>query len=303
MVFVKFKTAMVLLFSLVFIWGLNWPINKIALEYTSPTNFIELRFIVSTIAVFFLVVITNNFVIPRKKDLPIILMVGFFQLGLMIILCNYGLSLVDAGRATFLVYATSIWMIPLTALLDQKINRFDVFGLSFGLVGVILLMSPWQSGWPWKGDLALVLSSLSWSIGILCARRLKWHYSSIQLFPWQLLVATLCAVVFALLNGVSLIPRTINFTLITALFYTSIIAIGLASWIMIKVSLELSTSLISLGLICVPIVSLLISYLFLKEPVSLLFMIAILCILVGILMHSYSERKMRKKTQGYNDVP
>ncbi len=299
----KFKTAILLLFSLVCMWGLNWPVNKIGLKYTNPTNFIELRFIVSTIAVFFVVILTKNFVIPRKKDLPLILTVGFFQLGLMIGLLNYGLVLVDAGKATFFIYATSIWLIPLNAILDKKINRIDVLGWSLGVLGVIFLMSPWQAPWAWQGDLFLFLSSISWSIGIMCARRLKWHYSSIQLLPWQLSVATICAVIFALLEGVSFIPQTINFTFIAALSYTSIIATGLACWIMNKLIQALRTSSISLGLMCVPVVSLLVSYLFLGERVSLNFWIAIFLILLGILIHTYSERKMEKKTHAYNDVP
>ncbi len=284
---------------MILIWGLSWPINKIGLSYTSPTNFIELRFFLGTIAIFLIALFSKNLVLPRRKDLPIILTMGIFQMALLLILATYGLSIVPAGKATFLTYSTSIWIIPLAALLDRKIGALEILSFCIGASGVVLMIEPWKSPSTLLGDFALFLAAISWSIGILCARHLKWHRPLLQLLPWQLLVATVITIVFAYSIGVDFLPNTLDITFIGTLVYTGIIAIAIGYWIMILVSSKLSPSMTSLGILFVPIISLIISCIFLDEKITLNLILSITLIITGVLIHIYSEKN---KHQKHNEI-
>jgi drug/metabolite transporter (DMT)-like permease len=287
-------------------WGLGYPLNKIGLKYTSPTNYIELRFVIATIAMFIIVIASRNFVIPKLRDLPIVIAVSFFQIVLTMNLSNFGLSLVDAGKATFIVFTTSIWLIPLSALLNRRLSRMDRLALGIGTVGVIFLISPWEIHWgdtqTWIGDISLLMASLFWSIGILCARHMKWHRSSLQLLPWQLLFASFCTIIFAYVRGVDFKPDQLNFILIGTLVYSGALSIAIGYWAMILVSKNLSPSIVSLGLIFVPIVSLIFSVIFLNEVVSRNLIVAVIFIIAGVLLHIYSERKSKKHIQLYEKL-
>jgi len=302
----KSKGPFLTLLIMVLIWGLGYPINKIGLSYTSPTNFVELRFLIATIAMFIIVMLSKNLVLPTRRDLPIILVVPFFQIALTMNLANYGLSLVSPGRATFLVFCTSIWIIPLSVVIHKRINKYDCLALFFGIVGVLVLISPWNIDWKqrdvWIGDISLLLASMFWSIGILCARFMKWHRPSIQLLPWQLLFATLLTVAFAYSQGIGIMPPTLNLTFINSLLFTGILSISIGYWAMIYVSKYVKPSWVSLGLLCVPVISLIVSYLFMNEEISLSFIISIVLISVGVLFHIYSERNDIKHIQLYEKL-
>lgn len=286
-------------------WGINWPINKIGLSYTSPANYVELRFLVATVTMFIIAAMSKNVVLPRLRDLPMILVVGIFQMGLLIILSNYGLYLIGAGKAAFLIFTTSIWIIPISLFFGEKMNWLGALSLLLGIAGALLLVGPWHVGKEneWLGDSLLLLSSFSWAIGILCARHMKWHRPPIQLLPWQLLLATLCTTVYAYSRGVSFIPEVLHPILIVTLLYTGSLSLAIGYWVMIVTGRKLTPGVISMGLIWVPVVSLIISSIFLHEKISLLFVISVLLLMAGILLHIYSERKTKKQIQPTEDFP
>ncbi|MBY0528848.1 MAG: DMT family transporter [Rhabdochlamydiaceae bacterium] len=285
----KRATSVVLLILMILMWGLSWPVAKIGLSYTSPTNYIEWRFVFATVMMFLVAWVSKNLVIPRKKDLMIIATVGIFQMGLMMNLSTFGLSLVPAGKATFLTFTTSLWLVPLTAFLDRKIIAFDVLTFCIGLLGVVLLVEPWK-GEPIIGYVSLLAAAVSWSVGILCARHLTWHRPLIQLLPWQLLLVTSLTFIIGFLNGTPIIPQHLDPIFIGTLVYTGSIAIALGYWIMILVSKNLSPAITSTGLICVPITSLLLSTFITGEKITFLFLVSVILITGSTLMHIYVEK-------------
>jgi len=223
-------------------------------------------------------------------------------MGLMMTLSNYGLSLIGAGRATFLTFTTSIWIIPLAIWIYRKTSYLEVLSFCIGIGGVVLLIEPWKISVAaeWMGNISLIFAAISWSIGILCARHMKWHRSAIQLLPWQLFVATLVPILFVLIVRIPLELNHPSLLLMSAFLYTGSLSIGIGYWIMILISKQLPPSVTSLGLIFVPVVSLVISSLYLKEVVTSDLIFSIILIIGGILIHIYSERKNKK--QKYTEI-
>lgn len=300
----KPRTAFLYLTLMILIWGLVWPINKIGLSYTSSWNYIEWRLIFGSAMSFLIAGITGNLRLPRRKDMQMIVSVGLLQMGMMMTLSNYGLSVVGAGKATFLSFTTSIWIIPLSRLMSKRLPRLEMLSFGLGLGGTILLIEPWnwshlEKGTAW-GYLALIGSAISWAGGILCARHLTWHRPPIQLLPWQILTATLLSIGAAYANGVSLMPDTRTPVFWASFLFTGSISIAIGYWLMILISKQLAPSITSLGLLFVPIISLLISVLFLQEPLTSSLIIALALLMGGILLHIYSEKK-RKENSAYED--
>lgn len=290
------KNYYVLLFVLVLMWGLSWPINKVGLFYTSPTTYIALRFLIATIIMFAVVIVRKQFVLPMLRDLPLIFTMGLFQMGLTMNFASYGLSLSGAGRATFIVFTVSIWISPLAALFfKERMQKLSYLSVLLGLAGIILMMSPWNIDWsqkkPLLGDGCLFLGSISWAIGILCSRRLKWHRTQMQLFPWQLLLAFIFTGTVVWISGVDVGPKMLNFPFISSLVYTGIVSTVIGFWIMMIVSRHLPSGEVSFGILWCPLISLITSCLFLGEKVSFSVIAAVILIMAGIGCHILSERK------------
>lgn len=292
----KHSTSLWLLVLLVLALGLSWPINKVGLSFTSPSNYMELRFVIGTLAMFFIAWISKHLKVPSRRDLPIIFTVGLFQMAVMMNLANYGLSLVEAGQATFLAFTVSVWIIPLTAFLNRRISFLESSSFFIGVLGICCLIQLWniEGSNAWKGYLVLLLSAFSWAVGILCARQMKWHRPPIQLLPWQLLLATVCTLVIAQFQGILFLPNTADPIFIGSLLYTGIISIAIGYWLLILIGKHLSPAITSLGLLFVPILSLCISILFLHEQISLNVAGGVILLTLGSLIHIYDGRANMK---------
>ena len=176
------KNYILLLIFVILIWGLNWPINKIGLEYMSPIVFATSRLIIATVSMFLIVILTRNFIWPTRQDLPIILTIGLLQMGIFVLLINVGLHLVEAGRSAILVYTTPIWVTPIAIFIfKEKAGFLKWLGLVLGIAGIIVLFGPWGIKWDnyaaLLGNGILLLAAMCWAIAIICARHMKWRGS------------------------------------------------------------------------------------------------------------------------------
>lgn len=267
-------------------WGLAWPINKLGLDYMSPLWYTTLRLIVGTLTMLAMVLAMKKFTLPERKDIPLILIIGFLQISLYIFLTNLGLAYVPAGRASLLAYTTPLWVMPIAILFfNEKPSPMKWLGFFLGLGGIVMLLSPWEMDWSNKhiifGTAMLLLASLSWAISMLCTRYLHWNKSPLELIPWQLLIGTIPILLFACYKE-PLITIEWNTTLVLSLIYTGALITGFSYWSGIIINRELPTLLVSLGFLVAPILSLIISALFMNETITLATGSAISLILVGL---------------------
>lgn len=273
--------------TVILIWGLSWPINKMGVEYINPIWFATFRLILGTLSMFILVAALKRFIIPTRKDLPLILTLGFFQMGLFTLLINVGLFYVDAGRSAILTYTTPFWILPIAVLFfHEKLSRLKLVGFLLGLVGVLTLFSPWSIDWSDQdvvlGNGLLLLAAISFGISLLCARNMTWHRPAIELLPWQLLVGIIPVSLLSIIIAPN--PEfTFNQTAVFSLLYTGILGTGFAYWCSNIVSKELPSITVSIGFLGVPICGLLSSALILHEPITASLKIALFCIPCGVL--------------------
>lgn len=274
-----------LFFFVIFTWGLSWPINKIGLYYMSPIWYTASRLIVGTISMTAIVIAIKKFALPETKDYPLIAAIGFLQISVYILLANIGLSYLPAGRSSLLAYLTPLWIMPMAAFVFQeKTGVWRWLGFFLGVTGLIILLNPWQMDWSDTHTLIgtgmLLLASLSWAISMLCVRYMKWTKSPLELIPWQLLIATIPILIFAWMK------EPINFVwsppLILSLIYTGILVTGISYWLGVIVNKELPTIIVSLGFLLVPVVSLMVSAIFMQETINLETAFAMVLIILGL---------------------
>ena len=267
-------------------WGLAWPVNKVGLEFMSPAWYTAIRLVIGTLTMMALVVAMKKFSLPDWRDMPLIVIVGLFQLGLYILLVNFGLAYMPAGRSSLLAYTTPLWVMPAAIILfAEPAGPLKWMGFILGISGLIILLSPWELNWSDRnilfGTAMLLLSSLIWAMTMLCVRHLRWHKSPLELMPWQLLVGTLPILAYAYMQEPTVTIHW-NATLLLSLIYTGFLVTGLSYWSGIVVNRELPTIVVSLGFLAVPVFSLLVSAIYLHEPISLLTGIAMILILTGL---------------------
>jgi drug/metabolite transporter (DMT)-like permease len=267
-------------------WGLAWPASKIGLLYMSPLWYTTVRLLIGTIAMLIICAVTKKLSLPTRLDLPLILTIGLLQIGVYILLTSIGLTYLPAGKSALLAYTTPLWVMPIATLFfheESGLSRW--IGFIIAVAGLTILIEPWKLNWSDHhiifGSGALLLASFAWAVSMFCIRHMRWTKSPLELIPWQLLTGMLPVMIFAWIKEPAM-PVDWNFPLLLSLAYTGIIVTGISYWLGIIINKELPTIVVSVGFLCVPVLSLIVSAIFMGELINLQTVMAVTLILSGL---------------------
>lgn len=283
--------------TVILLWGFNWPVNKIGMQYIPAIWHAAFRLVIGCLSMFLFVILRGQLKLPTKKDLPLIIIMGLFQMGLFSMLISLALMYVDAGRSAILVHTTSLWVIPIAIIfLKEKLTLLKLTGFLLGMIGVFVLFSPWSMDWSSNeaiyGHAILLLAAVSLAISICCARIMPWTRSALELMPWQLLVAALPVLTIACIIEPS--PEIEwNSNSLFAMAYTGVFATALGHFAATIVSKGLPSITVSLGLLGVPFTGVLSAAIFLGEPVTMTILLALSFIASGLACVALSGKKVK----------
>jgi drug/metabolite transporter (DMT)-like permease len=140
--------------------------------------------------------------VPRKhiagRDLLPTAMLGIGQFGLLIVLLNYSLLHIPAGRASLLFATFPLMTMLLSALLGrEEMTRRKVagslltfLGVAIALGGAALAPDP-QQGSTWLGTLAALGAALCGAVCSVCYRPYVARYSALHVTAFAMLAAVL----------------------------------------------------------------------------------------------------------------
>lgn len=293
-------TARLLLVGVVVLWGANWPVMKVGLQSMPPVWFAAARMTLGALSLFAMLAVLGRLKLPTRRDLAVVFTVGGLQMAAFLVLVNFALQHVGAGRSAVLAYTTPLWVTPAAVLfLGETMNRRKLLGLCLGLGGVAVLFNP--SGFDWAsrealiGNALLLTAAFSWSLAILHVRVHEWESSPLQLAPWQMVLAIPpLAVLSWLTEDWSAIRWSGELGIILA--YNGPLATAFCFWAVVSVNRALPATTTSLSLLAVPVAGVLASALFLREPLTPTLLSGLALILCGTVLVNLAD--MRGKRAG-----
>lgn len=275
-----------LLAFIVLAWGLNWVVMKVVVQEVTPLWAVAMRTIMATVVLVPALVLTGQFIVPRRSDVPIILVISLFHMVGFAALMTAGLKYVPAGRAIVLGYTTPLWVAPGAWLfLRETISFRQLIGIGLGLLGLLLMFDPnafdWQDTNALLGNVLILLAAVCWSISIVYTRAHRWTATPFQLVLWQTFLAAVVLSVLALtFEGAPRVAMSMKAFL--ALVYNGAIGTALGYWAMTVVNKELPAISSSLGVLGTPVVGIGLSILILGEPMDPKLVLSAMMILAGI---------------------
>jgi drug/metabolite transporter (DMT)-like permease len=283
------------------IFGTSWPVLKNGIEAgATPLWFTAARACCGTLGGFALVGALGLLRWPRRRDRPIILSVGILQLAAFFTLTNLALRYIPAGRSAVLAYTTTLWLVPLEALTGgERLDLPRSLGLLAGLGGVAVLLNPLALDWSQPDVLIshvlLLLAALGWAIAIFHARRHAWDgFSPLQALPWQMLVASLAVIVLAAIaEPAGRLPAVPAVTF--ALIYVGLFGGPVATWAATSVARDLPTLVSSLGFLGVPVVGVIVSTLWLGEPLTPPLLVGAALIFLGLVVVALANDRLAQQ--------
>jgi drug/metabolite transporter (DMT)-like permease len=276
------------LLAMAVIWGVNFPLIKVALLELPPLAFNALRFPLASLTVLLILRGKGPVPWPERADVPRI--VGLGILGNLVYqgFFIFGLDATYAGNASILLATTPVWTLALSTLRGHERPTAAVWvGISSTLLGMVLVvtgggLSVGFRGATLRGDLLMVGAAMTWSLYSVGSRRMVHKYGSLPTTAWTLWTGSAGLVLVGLpsLFGVQL--RGISSLAWTGVVFAGVLAIGLAYLLWYRGVQRIGNSRTAAYSNLTPVVALAVAWIWLGEIPRLLQLGGAAVVLIGL---------------------
>jgi drug/metabolite transporter (DMT)-like permease len=284
------RTAMLLVF-LVIVWGVNWPLSKIALAYTPPVLFSGMRTLLGGLLLL-AVAVPRYKKIRMKEGWRVYLLSSVLNIILYYGLQTVGLNYLPAGLFSAIVFLQPVlvgvfsWM-----WLGEPMYGFKIAGLILGFSGVAVISAGGLAGHISLTGILLALgSALSWAAGTLYVKKVGHTVDAIWMVTLQLLIGGLFMTgVGSSFESWSDIEWTTTFVVCTLFISVFVIAAG---WLVFYKLIDAGDAgKVASFTFLIPLIAILIGTLFLNEPFTLSLLAGLLMVVVSIYFVNRTPRK------------
>jgi drug/metabolite transporter (DMT)-like permease len=188
---------------LALLWGLQWPLMKVALNELGPWTFRGLSLSLGALVLMAIAALGKQPLRLPRRDIGPLLLVAIFATTGWQLMSAYGVSLMPPGRAVILGFTMPLWVVVLSGfLLKERPTTAQALGLLLGLTGMGILMGPEarKLGTAPLGPSMMLVAAACWATGVVLVKFFSWSIPTITLASWQLLLGSLpilgCSFIF-----------------------------------------------------------------------------------------------------------
>ncbi|NLA23391.1 MAG: DMT family transporter [Bacteroidales bacterium] len=136
----KYLVYPLLILAMLF-WAYSFIWAKFALDYYHPISLIFFRTVISFVFLFFVLLIAKKQLRIKLKDLPIFILLAFFEPFLYFLGETNGLNRIDAST-TAVIISTIPLFTPIVAyyFLKERFSLFNILGILISILGVIVIV-------------------------------------------------------------------------------------------------------------------------------------------------------------------
>lgn len=182
------KLGYLLLASITFFWGVNWPAIKLAVAVMPVWDFRLLCAAVGGLGLLSLSLLGGHGLrVPRGQRGPLLLCALFNIVGWHLF-SGFGVLMMPSGRAAILAFTMPLWAsLFAVPLLGERLGATRVLGLLLGMAGLAVLVGPDLLVFDTApiGAGFMVLAAISWGLGTVLLKRFRWSLPTTTLAGWQ----------------------------------------------------------------------------------------------------------------------
>lgn len=274
------------------IWGYNWVVMKLALQYVGPMDFAALRGLLG--AVFLFAVLWALGVPLKPKHVGKTFFLGLFQTAGFVGLISWALDGGAAGKSAVLGYTMPFWVIVFGwPFLPDRLRGWQWAAAGLILFGLVLVLELWAGQGDATSSLLALGAGISWAISVIIFKRMPVASRNdlLSVTAWQLAFGMVPLVVIAAF--VDERPIVFSGYFIGALLYNSIGGMAIAPLLWLYILQRLPATISGLNVLVVPVVGVVAAWLQLGERPSAAEGAGMLLILSGLALLTSVQRNVQ----------
>jgi drug/metabolite transporter (DMT)-like permease len=218
----------------------------------------------------------------KKKHLSYLLAIGLVNGGLAYAFFSTGLKISSVVNCIFLMQA-GVFFVPVLSyfFLKEHLKLYKIMLISILIVGVFFVTTSGEMAIPGTGDILLLLSALSFSIGTILSKIILEEVSIITFSLFRTLFGSISILIYlAVTDGIN---PDINIFWV----FGSGLMIVLGTLALSRVLRETSASYVSMMSMSTPVVTLVFAYAFLGEEMTTAQLVGgVIVVFSGFLVHT-----------------
>ena len=270
------------------LWGTSFPLIKIGLMQIEPLTFVFLRFLIATLTVFSVMVVTKN-VSFNFNNKRLIVFLGIIN-GVAYLLQYVGMVYTFAFASSLFVNLSVVWVGLLSPMiLKEHVSGKKVAGVLLSLLGVVLMTTNLDfeslNTIDITGNFLVIIAGILWAVFIIYNKPLVEKTNNlIQSMTWILLFTMIPLLPIATYSIENAFTLPWNAWLI--IFYTAILCWVVPYYFWLKGLKHISPVTSAIVLLTEIIVAIAISIIFLGEILTLISGIGAAFIIIAIFLVS-----------------
>ncbi len=263
-----------------------FPITRYGTLIIEPFTFAFFRFVISSIVLLTVVRFRKRKPPVERKDWPKIFLLAVFIIPGNQMLYMFGQSMTAAGHGAFLFATSPVWIFLLAIIhLKEKIMAKRVAGIVLSFGGVLIIMLGGQANFGFDyllGDLIILIAVLAWCYYTIIGKPLVEKYGAFRMTAYALAIGSGLYFPFGLYRALSF-----DYTGVTAGAWGAVafMALGMSVglyvlWYWLLKHMDASRVAIWHNLF--PVISAVVAYFFLGEPLTTAFVVGGVVVLAGV---------------------
>ena len=266
--------------ALALIWGFNWVPGKLGVINSSAFVFAALQTFPAYLILLALLPLLGRPLRPKAVGLTAAL--GVLQVAGFVGLISAALVTGGAGHTAMLANTWQFWLLIVAwLLLDERLAGAQWLSVAIGLVGMVLIIEPWQLRGVLSSLLALA-GAICFAAGAVVAKVLRQRHEVelLSLTAWQGLLGAIPLVIVAVLFPGPGIQWSGTF--IWSLVYSILIGTALGIIVWLYVLNALPANMAGIGTLGAPVVGVLASWILLGEDLSTAELVGMMLVVLAL---------------------
>ncbi len=295
-----YRTVALMILSTIF-WAGAFIGGKLAVVEFPPFGLTFLRFFFASIMIFSVMVKyeKKNWRL-KKEDYPIMIFLGLVGMVGYHILFFISLKYTTAINAS-MIAATNPLLTTILAVffLKEKLGARKISGIIIALIGVIITISRGDLSILMnftfnKGDLLMVVAVSCWAIYSIVSRKVMVKYSPLILTTYSFVLCTLFTLPFAILENPNSYLKNTTLSGWGGILYMAIFPSTIGYLVQQTAIKELGPSKTAIFINLVPVFSMILSVVILKESITMITILSVIFIVIGVYLTTKNKANTKQ---------